>query len=60
MPFGDDGSVLDYLKCCEFAGSTPNVGDLASSIRELSQRREIVQLGRAHRRVGSRPCRWAG
>ena len=45
VPFGDDGSVLDYLKGCEFGGTAPDVGDMAVALRELSQRREIVELG---------------
>jgi replicative DNA helicase len=45
VPFGDEGSVLDCLKSWEFAGNLPNVSDVAIALRELSQRREIVQLG---------------
>ena len=45
VPFGDDGSVLNYLKGCEFAGNATEVGDMAVALRELSQRREIVELG---------------
>ena len=45
VPFGDEGSVLDYLKGCEFGGTAPDVGDMAVALRELSQRREIVELG---------------
>jgi replicative DNA helicase len=43
VPFGDEGSVLDYLK--GFPGSDADLGDMAGAIRELSHRREIVQLG---------------
>jgi hypothetical protein len=39
VPFGDEGSVLDYLKRCEFAGNGADVGDVAAALRELSQRR---------------------
>jgi len=45
VPFKDEASVLDYLKSCEFAGNSANVGDIATALRELSQRRKILQLG---------------
>jgi replicative DNA helicase len=44
-PFGDEGTVLDYLKSCEFAGQPPDVADLAATLRELSIRRKLAQAG---------------
>jgi replicative DNA helicase len=43
VPFGES-SVLDYLKACNANGAT-DVADIAASLRELSQRREIASLG---------------
>src|SRR5262245_42736743 len=45
VPFADHGSVLDYLRTCEFAGNGPDVGEVAAALRELSQRRKIVAMG---------------
>jgi replicative DNA helicase len=42
VPFGNDGSVLDYLKAC---GADGKAWDIAAALRELSQRREIALLG---------------
>jgi len=43
VPFDDEGSVLDYLK--RFAVKDADVGDMAAALRELSHRREILDLG---------------
>ena len=45
VPFPSGGSVLDHLKTCEFAGSTPDMADVAAALRDLSQRRDIQRLG---------------
>ena len=45
MPFGDDGSVLDYLKSWEFAGNTPNVGDMAVALASYHSAERSLQLG---------------
>jgi replicative DNA helicase len=45
VPFSDEETVIDYLRGIEFAGSAPDVGDMAASIHELAQRRAIKVLG---------------
>jgi replicative DNA helicase len=44
-PFGDEGTVLDYLKRCEFAGQAADIADVAVALRELSIRRKLAQAG---------------
>jgi len=43
-----EGSALDYLKRLEFAGKAPEIADVAATLRDLGQRRQIKrrQLGR--------------
>jgi replicative DNA helicase len=44
-PFATGGTVFEYIKTCEFAGTMPSIVDVADSLTELHMRRQIMDVG---------------